>query len=89
MKRGWKANILELSVWDSVLVEEMHTPETKKYHLKKKSPAVGDYLVISRIKCLLLGQEALISYDFHLEQADIILLGMKILIQIFGLRVAG
>ena len=73
-----EAKVLELSVWGIVLVEEMHTPETKKYHFSKNSPAVVNYLVISRIKCLLLGQKAPISYDFHLEQADIILLGMRI-----------
>ena len=48
---------------------------------------VFSYLVISGIKCLLLGQEAPISYDFHLEQADIILLGMRILVHFFGLKV--
>ena len=70
----------------SVLVEKMHTPGTKKYHFSKKSPAVGDYLVISRITCLLLGSGT-ISYDFHLDKADIILLGTRILVQFFGLRV--
>ena len=57
MKRGWEAKFLELIVWGSVLVEEMHTPEKKVPFFKKKSPAVGDYLVISRIKCLLLGKK--------------------------------
>ena len=36
MKRGWEAKFLELIVWGSVLVEEMHTPE-KKYHFSKKN----------------------------------------------------
>ena len=41
MKRGWEAKILELIVWGSVLVEEMHTPETKKYHFSKKFACGG------------------------------------------------
>ena len=45
----------------------------------KSSPAVVNYLVIS-----LLGSEAPISYNFHLDQADIVLLGMRILVHIFG-----
>ena len=43
-------------------VEKMHTPETKKYHFSKKL-ACG---------------ETPFSYDFNLEQADIILLRMEI-----------
>ena len=41
MKRGWEAKFLELIVWGSVLVEEMHTPETKKYHFSKKFACGG------------------------------------------------
>ena len=58
-----KFALQNFEVRGNVLVEEMHTPETKSTIFQKNSPSVGDYLVILRIKCLLLGQEAPI---FHM-----------------------
>ena len=58
------SNILRIK-GGSVLVEKMHTPETKSIIFNKKISCGG------RLSCnLLLGLEAPISYDFHLEQAD-------------------
>ena len=68
------------------ILEKIHTPETKKYHFQKHLPVVGNCLVISCIKCLLLGLEAQFLYNSHLEQADIILLGMGISAQFWWVR---
>ena len=61
-----KFALQNFEVGGSILVEKMHTPETKMYYFSKIF-AYGGILSF--------------SYDFHLEQADIALLGMRILVK--------
>ena len=67
----------EVGVVFSTLVNKMHNPETKSIIFQKNSPAAGNYILILRIKCLLWDKRP----QFYIEYVDIILLGMRILVQ--------